>query len=193
MPLLSLSLKDLSMKTVMLLSLVTGQRLQTLVAIDIDHVDFQPGRCTIFINQVLKTTKPGQHIAPLQLPNFDTEALCPVRHLQRYLALTQPIRQPTDRRLLLSHRKPHRPVTTDTVSHWIKAMLKAAGVDTSVFAAHSTRGAATSAAVRQGAPLDVILRAACWRSAGTFGRFYHRDIAPESGSFGTAVLSAVTQ
>ena len=160
MPLLTLSLKNLSLKTAMLLSLLTGQRLQTSVAINLDHMALQPRCCIMFINKVLKTTKPGRHLPPLHFWEFDIEALCLVRHVQRYVALTRSLRKPVDQQFLLSHRKPHRPVTTDTVSHWLKVILSAAGVDPKMSATHSTRGAATSAAARQGAPLDVILHAA---------------------------------
>ena len=102
-PLQTLSLKDLSLKTGILLSSLTGQRLQTLVAINVDHVALQPGKCTIFINKVLKTTKPGQHLQSLQLLKFATEALCPVRHVWHYLELTKPLRQAADWQLLLCH------------------------------------------------------------------------------------------
>ena len=80
----------------------------------------------------------------------------------------------------------------DTIGRWIKASLEAAGINTAVFAAHSTRNAATSAAAHQGAPLDLILQAANWQHAGTFGRFYHRDVPTPEIAFTEAVLDSAT-
>ena len=39
--------------------------------------------------------------------------------------------------------KPHSSVTAQRMAHWVKDLLKAAGVDTNVFKAHSVRGAST--------------------------------------------------
>ena len=39
--------------------------------------------------------------------------------------------------LFLSYVKPHKPVTSQRIAHWIKDSLKEAGVDTGTFKAHS--------------------------------------------------------
>ena len=54
---------------------------------------------------------------------------------------------------------PFREVSANTISRWIKCFIGSAGVDTSVFSAHSTRGAAASKAATSGLSIDVILRA----------------------------------
>ena len=65
--------------------------------------------------------------------------------------------------------------------------MKEAGIDTSVYTAHSTRGAATSKAKAMGVPTADILKAAKWNSALIFCRFYN---TPSSTSqFGQVVLS----
>ena len=73
------TLKDLSFKLIMLLSLLTGQRMQSLAALDIDHMVEDEEKITFNIPVILKTTKPNKHIAPLVLKKypFDKE-LCPV-------------------------------------------------------------------------------------------------------------------
>lgn len=40
--------------------------------------------------------------------------------------------------------KPHKLVSSSTVGRWIKDQLKEAGVDTTIFSAHLTRGAVAS-------------------------------------------------
>ena len=186
----TLTLKELTHKTAMLLCLLSGQRLQTLIAIECQNMVLTADRCTFFIQKVSKTTKPGRHIGPLTFRTYDIANLCIVTHLQRYMDMTRPLRIANSSQLLISYRKPHGPVSTDTVSGWIKQGLKAANIDTQVFAAHSTRGAATYAAARQGAPLDIILRAANWRTATTFAKFYNRDILTGQDQ-GTAFADAV--
>ena len=56
------------------------------------------------------------------------------------------------------------------------------------FKGHSFRGASTSKAVSLGVPLDVILKAADWKNAGTFAKFYQRETS-SVGQFAQAVLT----
>ena len=48
--------------------------------------------------------------------------------------------------LIISYGKPHKPVSSGTISRWIKDELSKAGVDNSVFKAHSCRSASSSKA-----------------------------------------------
>ena len=62
-----LSLKDLSLKTATLLSILTGQRCQTLHKIGISFIQTHTDVTYILFPEPLKTTRPGYHQAPLQL------------------------------------------------------------------------------------------------------------------------------
>ena len=84
--------------------------------------------------------------------------------------------------------KPHKPVTSQRIAHWLKDVLGMAGIDTAVFSAHSTRGAATSAAFSKGVPVAEILQMADWPGASTFRRFYLREVGAGT-SFSSKVLS----
>ena len=46
--------------------------------------------------------------------------------------------------------KPHKPVSSCTIAHWLKCVLGDSGIDVSMFAAHSVRGASSSAAAMAG-------------------------------------------
>ena len=63
-----------------------------------------------------------------------------------------------------SYQKPHRPVSKDTVSRWLKMELQLAGIDTSTLSAHSTRAASTSAAKAQKLSITTIMASAGWSS-----------------------------
>ena len=61
--------------------------------------------------------------------------------------------------LFISVRCPFKPVKAVTIGHWLKDVMKLAGIDTSVFTAHSTRSAATSKANSAGIPMSEIMKA----------------------------------
>ena len=82
----------------------------------------------------------------------------------------------SETQLLISFCKPHKSVSTDTVSCWIKSVMTAAGVDTTCYKSHSTRAAFTSAAARAGVPVDNILSCAGWSNCETFAQFYKKTV-----------------
>ena len=182
-----LTLKDLTLKLALLLSLITGQRGQALHLLKVNDIIRKEDNYTLIFSDKHKTTRPGFHTAPVTLFSFDNSKLCIVKHLDAYLKLTKDLRKGND--LFISTQKPHAAVTRNTFSRWIKTALSNAGVDTAVFSPHSTRSASTSAANKCGASTGDILKAASWSSVNTFRRFYCRDIEDHSVSFANAVLS----
>nr|CAH7736493.1 unnamed protein product [Callosobruchus chinensis] len=88
--------------------------------------------------------------------------------------MTQSLRHGEDF-VFISHQRPYRRVTKNSISRWITDTLRKAGIDTKIFKPHSTRHAATLAALKIGVvQVDTILKAAGWTQANTFTRFYHR-------------------
>ena len=68
---------------------------------------------------------------------------------------------------------------------------KPAGIDTTVFKPHSTRGAATSAAKAANVPIQEIMNTAGWRSVSILAKFYNRPIRSDK-NFAEAVLSSTS-
>ena len=64
--------------------------------------------------------------------------------------------------------KPHKSVTSCTVAQWLKALLQAAGVDTSIFSAHLVHGASSSKTANMGITTNDILKAANWSTESVF-------------------------
>ena len=85
--------------------------------------------------------------------------------------------------------RPHKLVTSQRIAHWIKDLLGLAGIDTSIFKAHSTRGAATTAAHRKGVRVSDILQVADWSTESTFNRYYYRP--NRDPAFARSVLSSI--
>ena len=91
----------------------------------------------------------------------------------------------TKRPLLLSYAPPYKPVGTATIARYIKQFLGMAGIDITVFTAHSTRSASTSKANNLGITIRDIQKAAGWTSENTFRKFYNLPVA---NNFGTQLL-----
>ena len=94
-----------------------------------------------------KQTKPGKEDS-LQLVTIsrfrEDKTLCSVECLKAYIRVTSCFRNMQGcHQLFLSYQAPHKPVQSSTITRWIKQILKASGLDTEMFSAHSTRGAAS--------------------------------------------------
>ena len=170
-----LSLSDLSSKLACLMALATLIRVSDLAGIDYESINTDPPDAAFSLSRPMK----AQHSGPLkriQLKGHQPDALvCPVACLQSYLTRTEPFRSgPRCRSLFLGLISPHDPISSESVSRWIKSMLSRSGIDTTVYAAHSARSEAASAAVRAGVAIDTVLRAGHWSRRSTFTRFYFR-------------------
>lgn len=189
----NLSLEKLSKKLITLFALLTAHRMQTLSKINIKNIEMLPSRVNIKIPDFLKTTRNGCPQPVLVLPFFDERPqICPVKTLLCYLDKTSPHRKEMES-LFISFRKPHKPVGSQTLSRWVKETLNDSGIDVSIFTAHSTRHAATSAAHNLGVNLDQIRRTAGWSgTSSTFYRFYNRTISnvnEDDSFFARAIVS----
>ena len=156
-----LTLKHLTLKLTTLLALVTAQRTQTLSKLDTSCMQETQEGIVFTIRDPLKTTRPGKHLAPIEIRSFTSDPrLCPVTHLKHYISTTCALRH--DTRLLISYTRPHKPVTNSTVARWVRSTLQEAGIDVNVFSAHSSRAASTSYSVNAKLPLQDILKAGGW-------------------------------
>lgn len=188
----TLSLKQISKKLITLLALITAHRVQTLSKINIKNIEKFSSKIKIKIPDFLKTTRIGCLHPTLVLPFFEEKPqICPGKVLTAYLDKTVPLRGKIDR-LFISFRKPYKAVGPQTLSRWIKDTLRESGIDVSVFSAHSTRHAATSAAHRLGVSVEIIRRTAGWSgSSNTFYRFYNRtvnnDVSDQDDSFAQTI------
>ena len=178
-PLEQLSLKDLTIKLVILLLLVTGQRGQSIHLLNLDGMSMSSQSCSFELLDHIKTSKPNKRDSSIDIESYQPDnTLCPLLTLKEYLKKTQPLRD-TERKLFISIIQPHKGVSRDTISRWTKSGLKSAGIDTSQFTAHSTRAASSSKAKERDVPLDVILATAGWCLATTFHKFYHKPIVQQ--------------
>jgi hypothetical protein len=88
-----LTMKVLTYKVVMLLALLSGQRCETLYALDINGMQLDSDKCIFTIRTLLKTFRVGHHLTPIKLLAFKHDpAFCIVTHLERYIDRTRTLR-----------------------------------------------------------------------------------------------------
>ena len=142
-----------------------------------------------------KQSRSSKPIADFFFPSFaEDHTICTVVTLRAYEERTETFRAklPVESRsqLFLSIIGQHTPVSSCTIARWLKGFTADAGIDISIFKAHSIRGASCSSAVGAGVTTKDILDAADWSSEGIFQRFYRRELRKDDRTaFGTAVLS----
>ena len=86
-------LKDLTLRTIMLLALLSGQSGQSIHSLLVEDIKFKDTKCITVDSSVLKQTKAGVHIPPLELDSFQNEKLCIVSHLKAYIQKTKSLQQ----------------------------------------------------------------------------------------------------
>ena len=181
-----LPLLSLSRKLVMLMRLLSGERGQALLALDINLMVLVPGKVSFRILDLMKTSRPGWHKNVISFSAFPHDSsLCVVDTLSCYLRLTSPLRGAVSK-LFITSRKPFRPITMGTLASWTRHVLSASGVNVAEFAAGSTRQASASRA-RSSMSSEAVMRAVGWTQESTFGRFYHKPVL--SDGYSQAILS----
>ena len=119
---------------------------------------------------MLKQGRLGFKLKPVVLKAFTPDKrLCVFHYMVEYLERTLDIRGKT-KEVFLTTTKPHGPVSRDTISRWVRMVLIKAGIDVEAYKPGSTRAAATSKALKAGAPIDEILQAAGWSTENTFSK-----------------------
>jgi len=108
-------------KLVLLLALGSGQRVQALTAIRIPYISFSRDRLTITIPDRVKTSGPGRAQPFLTFTRFlERPELCIISLLEHYLSRTKDLRPNNSEALFIACVKPHKPVSVQTVSRWIR-------------------------------------------------------------------------
>ncbi|KAM4770877.1 LOW QUALITY PROTEIN: uncharacterized protein WCC33_002647 [Rhinophrynus dorsalis] len=167
-----LSLKQLSAKLTVLLCLISFKRVSDVKALDLSNRSFTPSGVQF---RLVRRTKTGLRV--VSYPAFPAKPqLCVVRCLREYEIRTESLRNRIYSQLLISFRRPFLPVSAATLARWVRWIMQLAGVDVSLFGAHSSRGAMASMALQVGSRLEDILRAADWSRESTFREFYCKPI-----------------
>ena len=173
-------------KLLLLMLLLSGQRMQTLHVLNIQDM-VVTSDCVIFqIRSLLKTSRPNHHLAELRFGAYTLDSsLCVVEAMNTYLERTSLDRGSVNS-LFLTTRAPFKAASRDTLRNWAKKIMASAGIDMKKFGPGSTRGASSSKAGLR-LTSDEIVASVGWSATSTFGRFYKRPLLSAS-EFAAAVL-----
>ena len=185
----SLNLKNLTLKLVMLIVLVSAQRSQTIHKLSLDNMYYKGSTANFQITSLIKQSRPGMAGLTVKLPAYPVDRrLCVLTYLKHYINRTRKLRG-KETQLFISFKKPHHPVSKDSISRWINLVMRDSGVDVTRFKPHSTRAAATSAADKLGVPISLILQTAGWSNEKTFRQYYKKPLEETSGGLAKAILN----
>jgi hypothetical protein len=179
-PDIDLSLTSLSHKLVVLLALTSLFRVSEIAAIDSESMVFSGPVVKFALLKLRKNQRKSKGIKYFSLKKLNPSSnLCPVLCLERYVSVTQSFRGSASN-LILGIKSPHAPIGASSTARWIKSVLAEAGIDISVYSAHSTRGAAASKAKSSGLPIETILRTGSWATESVFSTHYNKSIVTEN-------------
>ena len=92
LPVVSLSLKELTLKLTFLLLLLSGQRCQTVSIFLVEKMDLSDTSCIFTMTDKVKHTQKGYHIAPVEYLAYpENERLCVIKYLKEYVQRTKEI------------------------------------------------------------------------------------------------------
>ena len=170
-----MSLRDLTLKTVAILSIVTSQRVSSVAYFSLDQTFFTLDKVIFVPVKLGKHHRQGKKIRKVTIKAYPGDPrVCAVETVRAYIARRRPLSE--ENQLMVTHRKPYRPASVDTVARWLKQVLNLSGINPAVFGAHSFRGASTSAAKQASIPITKILARGQWASEHTWRRHYDLDV-----------------
>ncbi|XP_077111814.1 uncharacterized protein LOC143767393 [Ranitomeya variabilis] len=210
-PLQTASLKHVSLKTILLVALVSARRVSDLHALSVD-----PPFLSVTSDRIVLKTDPCylpkvatsfHRSQEILLPTFYENHSTPEearlhtldvkRAILTYIERTKDWRE--SRALFVSFQGKNKGsrVTKCTLSRWIRDAIilayRSKGRDPPLhIGAHSTRAVSTSWAERANVPIHLICKAATWSSPNTFYKHYRLDLSAASDlTFGVSVLGSV--
>ena len=194
-PLEGLELKLLSLKTALLLALVTAKRVSDIHALSTSAECMRFNGCARVVMKTNPAFLPKNRLAtpvPVELaafcpPPFASEEdrrrhnLCPVRALRMYLDKTEVVRKTTQLFVSWDPKTVGQPISKVRLSQWIVEAIERAYSSRDLvppvgLRAHSTRGMAASWALCRGVSIQDVCSAASWASSSTFATFYRLDV-----------------
>ena len=188
-----ISLKLLSYKTVMLLTLLSGRCVSNLHYFRIDELQSRESEVIFSVTALLKHGKVSRKEPIIFYAYSHNVQLCPLHIINQYRRVRDALVPSTEKAFFVTYGKPHHAATKDTFARLIKDVLSQSGVDTTLFNPHSCRSASSSTAKSLGVPLHKILKSGQWAIESTFYKFYQRHIlwsdVTENKEFADSILA----
>ena len=173
-PASSLSLKLLSLKTVMLVALATAKRASSikLLTTKSGYMQMSEGKIVMQPQGLEKHSRLDKSFPPITLESYKEDpSLCPVFYIKAYLKRTEHLRRTES--LFITTTRPHEAASVATLLRWLKSVITHSGQHGT---GGSVRSVTTSTAIGVGVTIEKILKAGDWSRASTFKNFYYKPV-----------------
>ena len=180
------SLKYLTWKTAFLIAITTFRRCSDLQSLRLGEgsVNVQQKGVTFIRHGLAKQDRPNHDGSKIFVPSFpENKNIDPKRSIYMYLKRTKDFREKDGENkcsLFLSINKPHKPVSSQTISKWIVKIIRMAYKQQKKrlgkVKGHSTRSIGPSWALFKGATISSVMESADWSKQSTFAKFYFKDV-----------------
>lgn len=195
-PLQVATLRSLTLKTCFLTALASAARVSEIhaLAADANHLQFRNDGSVLLLteagfvakNRLPTTGNQSIVIKPLPVNQSSPDHLHdPVRALSIYLERTRSLRD-SSQQLFLSFAESRPRTSPQTISSWLRTVIRSAYRDASIPLpgpsrpkAHDVRAIAASLAFDRNIAVSEIIQAVGWKSSSTFGKFYLRDLSQD--------------
>ena len=136
--------RNTNLKLAILLFLTSAGRCHEICYLNIKFMVRASSSFKFFITKVTKSWRKGKPPPCLEFHVYsDDEKLCVAACIDEYLGRSALWHTQGLDQLLLSHVRPYKEAQSSTIANWVKLVLEMAGVDTSLYKAHSFRSAST--------------------------------------------------
>ena len=182
----------LGKKLSILLALAAPKRISEIARLDRRFMSRNKSSIIFHLPGLSKTQKDCNNRS-VKYCKFSKKKLCVISSIHEYelrMEHLRPVSKHEPDPLLRSTKKPFKGLSSQTVGNWIKWVMKEAGIDISLFQAHSCRMVSTSKAAMSGISMDDIMSMADWSNTRTFNKFYFRT--NEKAGFADKVLEMVS-
>ena len=116
--------------------------------------------------------------------------ICAASAVLIYLNRTKNIRGETQN-LILSWKKPHKAISSETIGRWLKKVLKKSKIDEQ-FTGHSTRHASSFKAFYKGFDVNSIKHVVGWSERSkVFSKFYNRTIKNSHENYANTICNSL--
>jgi hypothetical protein len=170
----SLSLKLLSLKTIMLVALATAKRASSikLLTTKSGYIEISEGKIVLQPLGLEKHSRLDQSFPLITLRTYNEDPrLCPVYYLKAYLKRTESLR--SSESVFVTIPRPHGAAAVATLLRWLKSVISQSGQHGP---GGSVRSVTTSTAIGVGVTIEKVLEAGDWSRASTFRNFYYKSV-----------------
>ncbi|KAM9964594.1 hypothetical protein ACTFIW_004365 [Dictyostelium discoideum] len=168
----SMSLLDLTLKTIGLLKICLAARSSDIFKILVPNIVSEAGHIVLSI--VAPKESRAKKVIEVLLESNQDVILCPVRCIRSYITRLS-LTVSKDSYLIRSPTSHGNRLTSQSISKIAVSLLEKSGINTSIYKAHSYRHSVATFLIDNGVPTEDVLRLGRWSNALIFNKYYNKS------------------